>query len=186
MTAKQTVGFILWMLLLLPNNTVAQEASDPEPTASVQAESVSVPALADIIPLATELKGRLATLENKTKTGPNIEAVEKQYGQLEVDLKAFTSRLQQLKDSNNYKRNKLIEYKEAIKQKNELFSTINQPLNQRVHQLDSLRKQWLTDQKNWSQWQSSQVEAQQIDQLKLIFEEAIITIDTALVIAPIC
>ncbi|MHC5143404.1 MAG: hypothetical protein ACYSOY_07425, partial [Planctomycetota bacterium] len=115
MTAKQTVGFILWMLLLLPNNTVAQEASDPEPTASVQAESVSVPALADIIPLATELKGRLATLENKIKTGPNIEAVEKQYGQLEVDLKAFTSRLQQLKDSNNYKRNKLIEYKEAIK-----------------------------------------------------------------------
>ena len=182
MTAKQTIGFVLWMLLLLPNNTVAQEASDPEPTASVQAESVSVPALADIIPLATELKGRLATLENKTKTGPNIEAVEKQYGQLEVDLKAFASRLQQLKDSNNYKRNKLIEFKEAIKQKNELFSTISQPLNQRVHQLDSLRKQWLTEQKNWSQWQSSQVEAQQIDQLKLIFEEAIITIDTALVI----
>ena len=89
MTAKQTVGFILWMLLLLANNAAAQEASDPEPTASVQAESVSVPALADIIPLATELKGRLATLENKLKTGPNIEAVEIQYGQLEVDLKAF-------------------------------------------------------------------------------------------------
>jgi hypothetical protein len=114
MIAKRPIGtMLLLMLLVASNNTAAQEASQAEPTASVQAEVVAAPDLADIIPLATELTGRLATLENKIETGPNIAAVEKQYGELETDLENFASRLQQLKDSNNYSRTKLVEFKEA-------------------------------------------------------------------------
>jgi small-conductance mechanosensitive channel len=147
-------------------------------TTAAQAESpVTAPNLAEIVPLAAELAGRLSALENQI---PDVNQIESQYLQLEADLKNLTDRLQQLKESNNYTRTKLVELKGAIKQENESFKTIIQPLDQAIRQLDSSRNKWLTEQKKWSQWQSLIPHAEQLNQLTATFEKTKRTIDTAL------
>ena len=126
------------------------------------------------------MSGRLAALENRIKGGLDISAVEKKYDGIEANLKDPADRLQQLKDSKDYKYDKLVELREAIKQENKLFEEISKPISQAIRQLGAWRKEWLAEKKRWNEWQSSLLKEGEFDQLKSTFEKANDTIDKAL------
>jgi len=179
---KKILGIVLPMaVLLISSHGLAHELPQSDQTSDAVRETPSpAPDLADIIPLATELSGRLAALENRIKGVLNISSVEKKYDGIEANLKGPASQLQRLKDSKDYKYTKLVELREAIKRENKLFEGISKPLNQAIRQLGAWRKEWLADKKHWNEWQSSLLKDGELDPLKSTFEKAKDTIDAAL------
>jgi hypothetical protein len=72
--AKKILGAVLSMaVLLISSHGLAQEQYKGDQTSGAKQETlVSPPDLADIVPSAAELTGRLAALENRTKGGLDI------------------------------------------------------------------------------------------------------------------
>ncbi len=180
--ANKILGIVLPIaVLLISSNVRAQEPSPGGQTLGAkEGISSAVPDLADIVPLAAELTGRLATLENRIKDGPDISKIEKKYDGIEANLKDPAGQLQRLKDSKGYKYSKLVALREAIKQENEFFEVISKPVNQAIRKLGAWREEWLAEKKRWNEWQSSMLKEGVHDQLKPTFEKANETIDTAL------
>ncbi|MFV9645579.1 MAG: mechanosensitive ion channel domain-containing protein [Desulfobacterales bacterium] len=179
---KKILGIVLPMaVLLISSHGLAHELPQSDQTSDAVREiPAPAPDLADIVPLATELSGRLAALENRIKGGLDISSVEKKYDGIEANLKGPAGQLQRLKDSKDYKYNKLVELREAIKRENKLFEEISKPLSDAIRQLGAWRKEWLGDQKHWNEWQSSLLKEGELDPLRSTFEKAKDTIDTAL------
>jgi chromosome condensin MukBEF ATPase and DNA-binding subunit MukB len=168
-------------VLLMAGGVVAQEHSQGDQTSGAEGEvAVGVPDLAEIIPLASELSGRLATLENRIASVLDTSAIEKEYDRIEANLKDPADELQRLKDSEDYKYNKLAKLRETIRKEDELFAETSQPLTEAISQLGFWRKEWLAEQQRWNEWQSSLGEEEELEQLKSTFEKANRTIDTAL------
>ena len=180
--AKKILRIVLLIAaFLMSSNVPAQEPSPGDQTSGAkEGLPAAAPDLADIVPLATELTGRLATLENRIKDGPDISVVEKKYDEIEANLKDYAGQLQRLKDSKGYKYNKLVDFREAIKQKNEFFEKFRKPVSLAIRQLGAWRKEWVAEKKRWNEWQSSLIKEGVYDQLKPTFEKANNIIDTAL------
>ena len=159
----------------------ASEQSEGPQTSGAEGESpVGEPDLADIIPLASKLSGRLVALENGIAGLLAVSAIEKRYAKIEVGLKGPVGQLETLRDSEDYKYSKLVELREAVKQESELFEEISKPLNQAIRQLGAWRQEWLAEKKRWSQWQSSLDKEGEFDQLQSTFAKAHNMIDAAL------
>jgi small-conductance mechanosensitive channel len=181
---KKAVLLVLLMALLPVSSYVAaQEQSQGDQPSTAQGESsVGEPDLADIIPLATELSGRLADIENRIESGLDISAVKEKYDEIEANLKDPADQFQRLKDSKDYKYNKLVDLRETIRKEDELFEEIGKPLSRGIRQLGAWRKEWLAEKKRWNEWQSLLHKEGELEQLKSTFEKADYTIDTALAI----
>ena len=69
--AEKIVAVVLSMaVLLISSRALANQQTQGEPPGDAKREvSTKAPDLADIIPLATKLSGRLAALENRIKGG---------------------------------------------------------------------------------------------------------------------
>ncbi len=172
---------ILMAVLLISSRVPAREQPHGSQTSGAESKAPSpAPDLADVIPSAATLTGHLTALENKIKGGLDISAFEKKYDGIEVNLKGPEDQLQRLKDSKEYKYNKLLELGQTIKEENESFEKISKPLTDAIRRLETWRKEWLTEKKRWNEWQSSLLEEGAIDQLKSTFEKANDTIDVAL------
>ena len=176
------MGLVLPMALLLISVQVpAQEQSKSDQVPEVKEEvTITVPDLADIIPLATELSGRLATLENKITGVLDVSEVKRKYDSIRADLEGPAGQLQQLKESKDYSYRKLVELREVIETENKLFEKTSKPLGQSIRQLGALRKEWLAEKQRWNEWQSALLEDADLDQLKATFAKATSTIETAL------
>ena len=172
---------LLMAVLLMSSYALAQEqAQGEQSTGGKQEMPVALPELSEIIPLSTKLYGRLAVLENTITGMLDISAVQRQYDEIEADLKVPADQLQQHKDSNVYRYRKLVELKEQIEQENELFEEISKPLIKGIDQLGAWRKEWLAEKKLWNEWQSSLLKERDLYHLKPTFAKANETIDTAL------
>ena len=78
--------FPLIMLLIFSFGlAMAQSQEDHQPAAEQTASPAALD-LADVVPMATKLTGRLADLENRIRDGLDIAAVEKQYDGIEARL----------------------------------------------------------------------------------------------------
>ena len=178
---KKIVGLVLPMALLLISVPVpAQEQSKSDQVPELKEETISVPDLADIIPLATGLSGRLAALDNKITDVLDVSEVESKYESIRADLEDPVGQLQQLKESNDYRNRKLVELRENIETENKLFEKASKPLSLAIRQLGAWRTEWLAEKQHWSEWQSAVLEDADFDQLKSTFATANATIDTAL------
>ena len=180
--AKRILGVMLMMaVLLISSHGLAQEQPQGDQTHVAGEEPTpTAPDLADIVPLASELTTRLVALENGIKGALDISTVEEKYDGLEANLKDPAAKLQRLKDSKDYKYNKLVDLREAIKHENELFEEISKPLGQAIRQLGAWREEWLAEKERWNEWQSSLLKEGDLDQLKSTFGKANDTIDRAL------
>ena len=172
--AKKILGIVLVIaVLLISSHGLAREPSKADQISGVKQETlVAPPDLADIVPSATELSGRLAALENRTKGGLDISALEKKYDGIEANLKNHADQLQQLKNSKGYKYDKLVRLREAINQESKMFEKISKPISQEIRQLGAWRKEWLAEKKRWNEWQSFLLKEKELDQLKSTFEKA--------------
>ena len=92
---KKIKGLVLPIALLLISVQVpAQEQSQSDQVLEVKEDAaIAVPDLAGIIPLATELSGRLATLENKITGVLDVSEVERKYDSIRADLEGPAGQL---------------------------------------------------------------------------------------------
>ena len=167
------------LLILSPMITLAQSQGDQQ-SAAEQAASPAALDLADIVPLATELTGRLAELKKKLQGGLNIETVEKQYDGSKDRLQELAGQLERLRQSQKYKYSRLVELKGAIHQESKSSDVIGRPIKEAIRELENWRKVWLSDKKRWDEWQSSQQKDGDFEQLRTAVEKANKTITTAL------
>ena len=128
------------------------------------------PDLAEIIPSAIKLSGRLAALENRVEGLLDVSAFERKYAVIEANLTHPADQLQRLKDSKDYRLKKLVVLEEEIKRENELFKEISIPLSEKIRQVGAWRKEWLAEKKRWNEWQSSLLEEGALDQVKSTFK----------------
>jgi small-conductance mechanosensitive channel len=179
---KKIVAVVLSMaVLLISSRALADQPPQGEPPGDAKRElSTKAPDLADIIPLATQLSGRLAALENAIEGGLEDSAVEEQYAEIEANLRSHAGQLQLLKDSKDASYNEFVKLKEAIELENKLYEKISKPLSEEITRLGAWRSEWLAERKNWNEWQSFLLKEGELDQLKSIFATANNTIDTAL------
>ena len=114
--AKEVFWFIFLIgMLLFLSQSRAQEKSPGENTLNTKQESLTaVPDLADIIPLASRLSGRLESLENNVIGLPDVAAFEKEYDVVAGNLTRQAEELQRLKDSKDYRVNTLVLLMEEI------------------------------------------------------------------------
>jgi small-conductance mechanosensitive channel len=159
----------------------AQEQPNGDQTSATKQDvSVSAPDLADIIPKAAELSGRLAILENRVRDVRDVSEIEKKFARIEESLKGPAARLLQIKDSKNVRVKKLVELRKIIEQENELFEEISRPLSEAIRQFGAWRNDWQAEQQRWNEWQTILLEDGDFAQLKSTFEKAKDTIDKAL------
>ncbi len=179
---KTILGIVLSMaVLFVSNQGLAQEKTQTDQTAAPKGEqSTPVPDLADIVPLAAELTGRLASLEKKVKDLPDVPEIEKAYTGIEANLKRPADQLQRVKESKEYRYHRLVELKQKIETENNLFAKTSKPLNQAIRQLEMYRKEWLAEKNRWNEWQSSLVKEDEQEQLQSTFSKVNETIQTAL------
>ena len=90
LSAKKILWIVLFISLnLLPGYGLSHAQSQGEhKTGPGERPASAIPNLADIIPLAAELSGRLAALENSMKGGADIAAIQKEHDWIEANLTA--------------------------------------------------------------------------------------------------
>jgi len=160
---------------------LANEQPQEDNATDVEQELLAAtPTLAEIIPLATQLSGRLVILEKKVKNVLDGAALEKNYAGIEVELNNYIDKLKQLKDSNSTKLKKLRWLKKQIKQQSELLEKNSKPLSKEISQLQKWRKEWLSEKKSWNEWHDSLLKEGELDQLKATFLKTNSEIDRAL------
>ena len=179
---KNTLGTALLTAAILISTCVPAHT---QPTAdqaagTKQELAVAAPDLGEIIPLAAKLSGRLATLEIEVTGILDVSEIEKKYAAIEANLRGPAGQLQRLKDSKEFRFNKLAELREAIEQENETFEEISEPLKKAIRRLGAWREEWLAEKKHWNEWRSSLLEQGTLDQVKSTFQKANNTIETAL------
>ncbi len=182
LSAKSILGVLLPMVaLLISSHVLAHEQSPGDQTPGAKQETaVVIPDLADITPLEAKLSGRLTVLENRVTGLLDVSGFEKECAVIEANLTRQAGQLQRLKDSKEYRLNELVQLREEIKHENTSFEKTSKPLRQAIRQLETWRKEWLSEKKNWSEWQSSLLKERELDQLKTTFAEANDTIERAL------
>ena len=112
---KKTIGVgLLMVVFLIVNHVTAQEPSQgDQPAGEKEKQHLSVPDLADITPLATELAGRLANLENMVSDlSQDVDVFEKKYAVIEKNLQRPYAQLQQMKDTEGYNYKRLVALRE--------------------------------------------------------------------------
>ena len=182
LSAKKILRVVLPItVLLISNHVLGQDQPEGDQLPDTNRElPVVVPDLADIIPLATKLTGRLAVLEKKIVDVRDVSEIEKNYVEIEATLKDPAGQLNRLKESKEYRYRKLVDLREAIEKENKLFEKTSKPLSQAIRQLGAWRAEWLAERQRWKKWQAALVDDGDFYQLASIFAKANATIDTAL------
>jgi small-conductance mechanosensitive channel len=172
---------LLMAIFSITGNVLANEQFQEDNASGVERElSAATPALAEIIPLATQISGRLVILEKKVKNVLDGAAFEKNYAGIEVELNNCIGKLKQLKDLNSNKLRKLVKLKKQIIHQSELLEENSKPLSEAISQFQKWRKEWLGEKKSWNKWQDSLLKEGELDQLKPIFLKTSSEIDRAL------
>ena len=180
--ARKIFRAVLLLAMILISSPVSAQgplSGNQTPSADQKAPA-GPPDLADIIPLATELFGRLETLEIFFAGSLDLSAVEKKYSGIQESLKNPSDHLLQLKNTDAYNYNRLVELKNDLEKRDEKFQEIGKPLTKAIRQLGVWRKEWLAEKKRWDAWGVSLLEEGRLRQLGSTFFKANNTIDTAL------
>ena len=119
MLARAGIVMVMPLLLiaifLITGLVLAKEQSQEDNASSVKQElPTATPVLAEIIPLATQISGRLIILEKEIKNVLDGAAIKKNYDEIEVELNNCIGELKQLKDLNSNKLRKLVKLKKQI------------------------------------------------------------------------
>jgi potassium-dependent mechanosensitive channel len=172
-------GLIL-ALLLSPERLTAQEPEGLQSTASATDQPPAVPELADLIPLATALAGRLASLEKTIAAGGDLSRVEQQLGEINALVDEYARRLPALKDSFDPRAGRLPDLKAEIESAGDSLTEVNKFVTAKVRTFGNLRKEWLAEQKQWNAWQAALLKDVPLEEITAIITKAQGAIATAL------
>ena len=144
--------FLAVPLLMLSEVPAQQGNEDARPSESKTEETIAAPELADLVPSATELSRRLDLLGKRISDKLNVSAVEKSYAEILANLDDHSSKLQSLKDEEDYRYIELIELKTAILGEAASLQALSKPLAQAIQEIEGIRKEWLGEKRKWIEW----------------------------------
>jgi hypothetical protein len=167
--------------LLVPNGVVAEsQPQAPQPSDLEEEPPPEAPDMADLIPLATELSGRLAVLEESMVLASDVGPDQEALAEIAGNLDGHSARLKELEASGDYRYTQLLELEAAIPGEGDAVEKMLRPLAGGIRELGAARKEWMEERKRWQQWQSSLLEEDPLDAVSRILEGTQHTIDTAL------
>ena len=172
---------LLGAILLMSNEVLAQKQPQDPQTSRIEAEKpLALPDLADLISSTTKLSGRLAVLEKSMPRELDVSAIEKRYADIMKNLEAHSSEVQRLKNEKEYRYSEPVELKTTILSESDALKAVSEPLLSSIRELGASRKEWLDEKSKWREWKEHLLKDEPLDEVKLIFEKAQRTIDTAL------
>ena len=166
-------------VLILAGSPAAQASKALESDNDKVADSPVSPNIADLIPLASELSGRLAILEKKMAVDLRVFAVEAEFSKIAANVEDHAGKIQRFKALANYRYRHLLELMEALGSEGKSLAAVSEPLVLAIRQLDALRKSWSDERKRWEAWQSFFSKDEPLDEIQAAFTGAEATIDSA-------
>jgi small-conductance mechanosensitive channel len=181
--AQLVILAAFFFLLFFPGNSFSSEnGTETQVDASAQ-KSISpssIPDIAEIVPLEIKFVSRLQELENQLEQGIAEDVLDDDYLKLEKGLSTIVDDLETLIASEQYKYNKLVDFRELLNHKRNTFKLISEPVSTEIRKLGILRAEWQEESNRWTQWQDALLIGGGFEPLKVTFDEATETIDTAL------
>lgn len=174
------LGIVLLAFLVPADGLVHAQSENPKTSGAKQEMPGTTPGMADIIPLASKLSGRLIAMENRITGLVDVSAVEKRYAEIEADLQGPADRIAKIKASGVYRHRHLVDLREEIRQEDQLLEEAGKPIRDAIAQIVIWREEWMGEKKHWKEWQAVLLADGKPDTLRLTFQEANHTIDRAL------
>jgi small-conductance mechanosensitive channel len=166
-------------VLILTGSPAAQESKALEPDNDKVADSSELPNIADLIPLASELSGRLAILEKKIAVNLQVSAVEEEFSKIVANVEDHAAELRRFKALANYRYRHLLELMEALDSEGKSLAAASEPLIHVIRQLGASRTSWSDERKRWDVWQSFFSKDESLDEIQAAFTGVQATIDRA-------
>ena len=151
-----------------------------QPPVTMQELPAAVPGLADIIPLASALPGRLAQLENNLKAVLDLSITEKKYSQFQERVEGFAAQLEEIKRAETVNSIRLVNLRRLLKDEKTFFEFVDRPLKREIHRVGAWKTEWLEEKNRWGDWETSMLGDREPIQLKSAFARAQTTIDSAM------
>jgi len=172
--------FVCALLLMNPGGLAAQVPAVEQPISEASAPPPEVPHLADLIPRATALAGRLAELETTLKSGSDPS--DHKNGLLEIDsrLKKHAAEHHKLKAAPMAGGGQLLKIQSAITSEGELLLGVSQSVTEQVRALVDLQNEWVEEDQQWRTMRAALLTDESLPEIKAIIDKADLTIDTAL------
>lgn len=171
---------LLLALLLSPERLIAQEPQGAQSPAAAAEQPPATPDIADLIPLATALSGRLASLERTIGDGVNLSQVEKQLAGINAIVDEYTRQFLALKASTDLRAGRLPQLKAEIEGAGDTLTEVSKSVTAKVKTFGNLRKVWLAEQKQWNAWQATLRKDEPLEEITTTVTKAQAAIDTAL------
>jgi hypothetical protein len=146
-------ALVLLTLVLVPGRLAAQGRQGAPSPAAATAQPPRVPALDEIIPVATAVSGRLASLERAMADGVALARVEQQLRDLSARVDEYAARFLALQTATGPQADRLPQLKAAIKSAGDALAGGSTFVTDKVRTLGNLRKAWLAEQQRWNAWQ---------------------------------
>jgi len=174
--------FAFTLLLLNPGGLAAQVPAVEQPISEAPAPPPEVPHLADLIPRATALAGRLAKLETTLKSESDL--ADHKNGLLEIDsrLKKFAAEHHKFKAAPMAGGGQLLKLQSAITSEGELLVGVSQSVTEQVRALVDLQNEWVEEDEQWRTLRAALLTDESLPEIEAIIDKADYTIDTALVL----
>jgi potassium-dependent mechanosensitive channel len=167
-------ALVLLTLLLAPGSLVAQSP------AAATAPPPRVPELAELIPLATAVSGRLAGLERAMADGVTHSPVEQQLRDISARVDEYAKQFLALQAATGPRADRLPQLKAVIKSVGDALVGVSKVVTDKVRTLGNLRKEWLAEQQRWNAWQAALLQDEPLENITTTVTRTQGAIDTAL------
>ena len=167
-------ALVLLTLLLAPGRLVAQSP------AATTAPPPRVPELAEIIPLATAVSGRLARLERASADGVALSRVEQQLQDISARVDEYAGQFLALQTATGPREGRLPQLKAEIKRAGDALAGVSKFVAEKVRTLGNLRKEWLAEQQRWNAWQAAVLQDEPLEHITTAVTKTQGAIETAL------
>ena len=172
---------VLLALLLAPARLTAQDHPQAAQSPAAGAEQPpAVPDLADLIPLATALSDRLASLEKTIADSGGLPQVEPQLREVVARMDEDAQQLLALKASSDTRAGRLRELQAQIEWAGDTLTRISKTVTAEVRRFGHLQQEWLAEQTHWNAWQAALNKAEPLEEITATVTKAQGAITTAL------
>jgi hypothetical protein len=166
-------AMLLLTLFLAPGRLAAQSlaATAPPP---------AVPELAELIPLATAVSGRLASLERAMADGVARSRVEQQLRDISARVDQYAEQFLALRTATGPRAGRLPQLKAEIKRAGDALAGVSEFMTEKVRTLGNLRKVWLAEQQRRNAWQAALLQDEPLEHITTTVTKTQGAIETAL------
>jgi len=141
--------FVVCVLFFInPGGLVAQEHAAVQPTSEAPAPQPDVPHLADLIPQATALAGRLADLETTLKISSDPSDVQTHLVEIDSSLKKYSAELHKLKTTAIAGGGQLKKLQLEMTSLAEVLAGIQRSVTEEARTLVDVRREWVKEGSN--------------------------------------